>query len=583
MTYTIDELAELAQLPLNVYLRKLYDDFTFFTEQIWIDRNLRKFAPIGEIESDMLWYFQHGPKRQGILANRGFGKTHLITAAGTCWDLYRDPDAKILIVSKSQTEAKKTVRLIRDWVDLCPFLAHLSPDQRSKARRAARDTTDYFDVAPAKEDRTPSVVAKGIEGQITGTRASRVLADDVETEENTKTPEAREELFKRLGELTDICTYGDRRINYVGTFHHEQSVYPKLHNQRQFHFRAWPLVYPSPTEQTLGLAPILQERLDDGTAQPGEIVAPYRFDSEYVSERMAEGATRFAMQHKLVTNLGDTNRYPLKLRDLICFPLDRNQAPLSIIWGTNNGQGQSTRIDDIPCLGFDRDALYGPILFDGKWSPYQLTYCELDLSGRGKDRTAWSIVSLLNGMLYLRQCIGVDGGYSDPVLHQFCMDCRLHQVNTIFIEDNFGLGMAAPLIEPKLQTYFLQPGQDPDLKHGWNCTIHTYSNRVQKEVRIIDTLEPIIQQHRLVVNTEILRREAFQLQFSRITRERNSLPSDDEIDTVAGACSHFSDMLRVNTDRAADQSRQIERDKEIRQHLQECGFDAPEPRWFTHH
>jgi hypothetical protein len=72
----------------------------------------------------------------------------------------------------------------------------------------------------------------------------------------------------------------------------------------------------------------------------------------------------------------------------------------------------------------------------------------------------------------------------------------------------------------------------------------------QKEKRIIDTLEPVMAQHRLIVDRDLIQRdydsvahlpvdEAFQYrlfyQMTRITRDRKSVPHDDRIEAVAGA------------------------------------------------
>jgi hypothetical protein len=66
-------------------------------------------------------------------------------------------------------------------------------------------------------------------------------------------------------------------------------------------------------------------------------------------------------------------------------------------------------------------------------------------------------------------------------------------------------------------------------------------------VRIIDTLEPVLTQHRLVVNESFLRTGAaeedrdysFLYQLTHITRDRGALTHDDRVDAVAGAVAHF--------------------------------------------
>jgi hypothetical protein len=84
---------------------------------------------------------------------------------------------------------------------------------------------------------------------------------------------------------------------------------------------------------------------------------------------------------------------------------------------------------------------------------------------------------------------------------------------------------------------------------------------MQKEKRIIGILEPIMNQHRLVVAQERIKGELtddrdFQLmyQLSRITSERGSLRHDDRIDALAGSVHYWMQYMQVDQSRAeADQ------------------------------
>lgn len=561
----------------TAYLTRLVSDFVFFCEQLWIDRKLDAVAPLGDVERDICRYAAYGPQRQVVLAPRGFGKTHLVTGGLACWDLYCNPQHKILIVSKSETEAKKTLRLVREWIEHVAFLKHLCPD------RDQRDSATQFDVGPAKSDRTPSVTAKGIDGQIEGTRAHRLIADDVETTGNTKTLDSRHDLAHRVMEFTSIATYGKRLINYVGTPHHEESLYlsPDKLPARNYAVRTWPLLYPHPTEKVVGLAPMLQKRLDDGVSKPGDIVCPYRFDQQYITERRAEGRTYFAMQQMLVADLGDTLRYPLQLRDLIVFPVNRDRAPATIQWGTSNAFGASTRIEDILSLGFDRDGFYHPIFYDPAAQKYSGTKMWIDPAGRGADSTGYSIIAQLNGYLWVKACGGLTGGYEPQTLEKLAQLAKLHRARNIYCEDNFGQGMFVQLFEPVLAKHFIRTG-DPNHIDNWSTSIETVRVTGQKEVRIIDALEPVMNQHRLVVDIDVAKNEIWQRQLTRITRQRNSLEHEDELESMAMCVAMWQDAMNQNPQKSAERKADQLIDDQLKAHRQAMGVQTVEPNWVTH-
>lgn len=562
-------------MNIDNFLARLHEDFTFFMSQIWIDRRLDQKSPMGWVEQDILHWIQHGPVRSGVLAWRGFGKTHLITAGVTCWDLFRDPNSKVLVVSKSESEAKKTVSLIRDWIEHVPFLQHLRPTGD------LRDAATQFDITGADPSRDPSVCAKGVDGQITGTRASRVICDDVETPANTKTIDARTDLDTKVREASAIASYGERRINYVGTFHHEESLYLKL-QERGYAFRTWPILYPSPSDKIVNLAPKVKERLDGGLNKPGDIVADYRITREYVIEQQSEGLSYFAMQFMLIADLGESLRYPLRLEDLIVFPVHRDKAPISIAWGKSGGQGQSTRVTDIPSLGFGNDGFYAPVMFDPQWGDYSGTKMWIDPSGRGKDKTGYAIVSYGHGHLWCKACGGLVGGYGPEVLDALARLARLHNATDISIEDNFGQGMFEPLFIPILQRHSLQPGHDDAYPNGWKAGTQTIRVHGQKELRIIESLEPVLNTHRLVLDRSVAENESIQRQLTRITRQRDCLEHDDELESLAMCVGLWQDILRVDPDKAAEQQRQSVIDEHLRQMREMAGQKNTQPRWFQH-
>ena len=486
-----------------------------------------------------------------------------------------------MIVSKSAGEAKKTVSLIRSWLEYVPFLKHLSPTSRSETHLQARDTTMYFDVGPAKEDRTPSLEAVGVDGQIEGKRAHRVAADDAETDTNTQTFEARERLSERVTEFAQVASYGNRDIEYVGTYHHEESLYLKL-DQRGYVFRTWPLLVPNPKQKVLNLAPGVSQRIDAGALKVGDNVFGHRLDGQYVAEKQGEGQRSFSMQQMLICDLGDTLRYPLQLRDLIVFPVQRDKAPIGIAWGLTNDRGGSTRLEDIQSLGFGKDGLYAPIMYDADWSHYTGVKMWIDPSGRGADKTGYAVVAHLHGYLWCMDVGGLDGGFDQHVLNRLAEIARRWRVNDIFVEDNFGQGMFQPLFEPVLLRHFAAAGDDDDLPQGWGASVETIRVKGQKELRIIESLEPVMNQHRLIISPDVAANKDFQHQLTRITRQRDSLAHDDELESLANCVAQWSYVLHQDPAVAAERQRKRWMQDELNDFRRLAGVGPKETaRWFT--
>lgn len=90
------------------------------------------------------------------------------------------------------------------------------------------------------------------------------------------------------------------------------------------------------------------------------------------------------------------------------------------------------------------------------------------------------------------------------------------------------------------------------------CTINPEKNRTntQKEKRIIDLLEPVLSQHRLVISRSVIeedlkvedKRYSLFYQLTRITRDRGALAHDDRLDALAGAVAYWMESLRKNQD-----------------------------------
>ena len=185
----------------------------------------------------------------------------------------------------------------------------------------------------------------------------------------------------------------------------------------------------------------------------------------------------------------------------------------------------------------------------GDWSRYTETICSVDPSGRGSDETAASFISQKNGFLYLHEMRAYRDGYSDNTLLDILRGCKKYNVTKLVVETNFGDGIVSELFKKHLQ----QTKQAIDVEE--------VRANVRKEDRIIDSLEPILNQHRLVVNRDVIewdyasnKAEAPELrlmymlfyQMSRMCREKGAVKHDDRLDSLAQGVKYFTDALSIS-------------------------------------
>lgn len=282
----------------------------------------RKVAPIGLVEEDIMNYIADESNRDiGVLAFRGIGKTHIVIAYAA-WCLWNDPEMKIVIISKSQGEAKKSLNMLRSLFQDIDFLHHLMP------QKGQHDSAEKLQVGPAKSSRQPSVTALGVSGQIPGNRSHLIIADDIEDKENTKTLESRDNLYERTHEFMALGYPGVSRVIVIGTYHNDDSLYMRM-AKSGYKFRTWPAEYlddSDPEIEIEGYAPMLRRHIHEGKVRVGDATCPHRFSKEELKRQRSKGRSHYYRQFLLISNVADALRYPLKLSDFIVHHVDMDMG-----------------------------------------------------------------------------------------------------------------------------------------------------------------------------------------------------------------------------------------------------------------
>ena len=516
----------------------LQEDFKLFLQALWEQLDLPSPTRAQYAIAD---YLQNGPKRLQIQAFRGVGKSW-ITGAFVLWTLFKDPEKKIMIISASKERADNMSIFLQKLIIETPWLKHLQP--KSDEARWSRIS---FDVQ-CSPHQAPSVKSVGITGQLTGSRADLMVLDDIEVPGNSMTELMREKLLQLCTEAESILTpKDDSRICYLGTPQTTFTVYRKL-AERNYRPFVWPSRYPRKDKlsQYEGLlAPQIVEDLETGALE-WQVTDPDRFDNDDLIEREAAmGRSNFMLQFQLDTSLSDAEKFPLKMADLVVTSVNPESAPDAVVWCSD----PQNVIKDLPTVGLPGDYFYSPMQLQGEWTGYTETICSVDPSGRGTDETAAAFISQKNGYLYLHEMRAYRDGYSDNTLLDILRGCKKYGVTKLVIETNFGDGIVGELFKKHLQ----------NTKQA--IDVEEIRANVRKEDRIIDSLEPVLNQHRLIVNRSVIEwdyksnpdeapehRLIYMLfyQMSRMCREKGAVKHDDRLDCLAQGVKYFTDAMSIS-------------------------------------
>jgi len=526
-------------------------DFRNFLYYVWHSLEQIKRDPT-PIQYDIAGFMQNGPKRGVIQGFRGVGKSW-ICSAFVVHQLLLDPAKNILVVSASKTRADDfstfTLRLLHEL----PLLEHLKPKNDQRFSKVS------FDVGPAPASHAPSVKSLGITSQLTGSRADIIIADDIEVPTNSATQTMRDKLSEQIKEFDAILKPEDgSKILFLGTPQCEDSAYRKL-GERGYNLKVWP-------------SESITEKVNTGVyggsvssiciaEKAGEPTEPTRFSEFDLNERkISYGSAGYALQFMLNTALSDVDRFPLKLGNIIVHDIDNDLGPEKLVWA----QSPDLEWTNLPCVGLRGDRFYRPMKVVGDMVPYTGSVLAIDPSGRGKDETGYAVAKMLNGSLYIPEAGGLSGGYDEDTLVSLVRIAKKNKVNKIVVESNFGDGMFTQLIQPIL-------------RREYPCSIEEVRHSVQKEKRIIDTLEPLLGGHRLVIDPSVIEKDFKSAQkyspeqqlhymlchqMTRITSSRGSIRHDDRLDALSIACNYWVEQMAQDAnEKISDRKDELLRDE----------------------
>ena len=550
-------------------LDDLRNDFRLVLYLIW--RHLRLPDPT-PIQLDMAHFLQHGPPRRMVSGFRGVGKSW-ITAAFVIWFLLKKNNANVVVVAANDRRAAKFTTFVLRLIEEVPEFEHLKP--RHNQRRSASG----FDVGPAPPSQTQSVTCVGIFGTFTGDRADLIVADDVEVPKNSETSSLRAKLEGRTREFSALIKPEGGQVVFLGTPQHEESIYNRLPD-RGYEVRYWPILFPNEEERVRyagRLAPFIDKQVRLNPNLVHTSTEPGRFTMIDIEARRQDyKEAGFRLQFMLDTSMSTKGDYPLRMSDLVLFPLDYSKCPEVLIHAAT----RERRIEDLPNVSWSTDFMYDAMVMEPiKWVPYERVIMAIDPSGSGRDETGYAILGAANGYLFLLDASGVPG-HEESHCFKLLDAAKKFKVDTIFVEPNYGGGTFASLLKSHMKT------------HGFNCSVADSEwARGNKSKRILATLTPVFQGHRLVVRRQLIQEDydsvahlpedqghAYRLwyQVTHCSGVDKDLRHDDRLESVAIA---VAEMSKVLGDRAVDAK--ARRDARAMDELLEDAIKAARlgPRW----
>lgn len=582
------DLSAKKQIKMWKKLERIQETFPytlkgFLAFATYIIKLLIKGSPdITMTQLDICKFLFTGQRLRMIQANRGLGKTTLC-AIYAIFRIIHDPSTRVLIFSAGGKLSKEIANWCIQIIEYTPILHILRPD-KNNGDRASVEAYDIHWVFKGAV-MSPSIKCLGVDSHSAGSRADVLIADDIESPKNARTVMMRELIVDLTKEFESICQSGD--IIYLGTPHFFNSIYNDLPS-RGFKVRVWTGRYPTvkQMESYEGfLAPklvkIIKKHPEYQTGYgvdglQGRPTTPEMFpDALLIEKEISQGKAKFQLQYMLNTKLADADRYPLKLKDFIVAPFNNEQGIVSPIWTSDDRY----RIHKKLFSNQGTDKLYGPMQAEYEVRPFERSLMYLDPAGGGRngDETGYAIIRTLGSYVYIHKLGGVKGGYEPSAMKRIVAIAKAYDIKEVWFEQNYGNGALAAILKPLFQT-----------EHP--VTLEDHWATGQKELRIIDTIEPLLSNHRLIIHPDAIDHDLDSVeqyatnhqktysglfQLSMITREKGCLVHDDRADALQGALYQVTEQIdfdnetEMNRRRIKEQNAWLERLRNPRNHRED--------------
>lgn len=191
------ELAALATEALLVEAQLAREDVKTFFSFVMREETTQKpveVLPHQRVFFDFVMAFPRCVVRMPVGASKTF-----CTAAVTLWLMGQDPTVRGALVSATQIQAAKPLKLVSDYItqpQLAAALRLVFPDLRRSPRKNDPWTQSSLTVDRLAGIRDPSLVAVGVDGALSGSRLKWAVVDDILDRENTSSAAGRDKVME---------------------------------------------------------------------------------------------------------------------------------------------------------------------------------------------------------------------------------------------------------------------------------------------------------------------------------------------------------------------------------------------------
>jgi predicted phage terminase large subunit-like protein len=235
-----------------------------------------------------------GKRKKLQLMPRGSFKSSVVTVGGTCFELLRNPNLRVLIASETQRNAIKYVREIKEKITN-PLFKDLFGNWQSKSHWRDYEFSIATRTHPTKE---PSVMGASLEKQtVVGLHFDLIILDDVVSRTNSTIIEQIEKTIDYYKLLLAVLE-PDGRIWINGTKWSTLDLYSFImdkDNREAEQFDIFIRQAVAEDGQLLMPNVLTQEFLDDQRRTQGDVI----FQAQYQNEAISDSGCSFRSEHIL--------------------------------------------------------------------------------------------------------------------------------------------------------------------------------------------------------------------------------------------------------------------------------------------
>lgn len=189
-------------------------------------------------------YEEGRPSRMIVNTPPGHAKSTTITVNYVIWRLMKNPDLKVIIVSKAQRLSEQFLLQIKERLTN-PQYSRLQetfgPPGGWQEGSASWKQSQFYISGRSAEAKDPTVQAVGIRGQVYGARADLVIVDDAV--DNTNVGEYEKQIDWLLGIVGSRLAPRTGRLLVVGTRIAAKDLYSELRSQDRYYGQKQPWTY----------------------------------------------------------------------------------------------------------------------------------------------------------------------------------------------------------------------------------------------------------------------------------------------------------------------------------------------------